>query len=63
MYTLQEQRSIALAHSALIDMLDAIHPACPPDIQDSDREVWFKAGRRDIVQRLIQLRDAAKGGA
>ena len=36
----------------LIDELDKIFPNECPDIKLTDREVWFKAGQRSVVQWL-----------
>jgi len=39
----------------LIKELDHLYPARNPDIQDSDRLIWFKAGQRSVVDRLLML--------
>lgn len=39
----------------LITELDKEFPLEMPNIKLPDREVWFKAGQRDIVNYLIKL--------
>ena len=41
----------------LIEELDKIIPNEWPDIKLSDREIWFKAGQRSVVQWLITLKE------
>ena len=36
----------------LIEELDKIFPLLPPDLNDSEREIWFKAGQRDVAKKL-----------
>ena len=36
----------------LLAWLEATVPAAPPRLSDSDREVWFNAGKRDLVEFL-----------
>jgi hypothetical protein len=42
---------------ALIEALDKLYPARPPRLAATDREVWFEAGQRAVVDHLISLRD------
>ncbi len=37
----------------LVDDLNALYPDRSPDPEDSDREVWMKAGERRVVRFLI----------
>lgn len=37
----------------LIKLLDKQYPNKYPDLRDSDREIWFNAGARSVVDRLI----------
>jgi len=41
----------------LIDRLEELIPERCPSITMSDREIWFYAGRRDIVRQLKQIFD------
>ncbi len=41
--------------SDLIKMLDEAYPDRCPSINLSDREVWFKAGQRSVVNKLLSL--------
>ena len=38
----------------LIFALDQIFPNCHPDLSLSDREIWYKAGQRYVVDYLIE---------
>lgn len=44
----------------LIEALDGAFPERCPDIDDSDRQVWFKAGQRSVVNFLRQWRSTAE---
>jgi len=37
----------------LIEELDKAYPHKHPSLSDSDREVWFKAGQRSVVDNLL----------
>lgn len=37
----------------LVSELNASYPSKPPDINDSERMVWFKAGQRAVVETLL----------
>ena len=37
----------------LITELDKAYPHKHPSLSDSDREVWFKAGQRSVVDNLL----------
>lgn len=42
----------------LLDALDERFPSRPPDLTDSERQVWYKAGARSVVEFLkIQFQD------
>jgi hypothetical protein len=36
----------------LIKALEELEPPQPPNIKDSDREIWFKAGKRAMIEFL-----------
>ena len=38
----------------LINSLDAVFPNKPPDLSLTDREVWYRAGQRFVVDYLIE---------
>ena len=38
----------------LIEALDVAYPNRHPDLSLSDREIWFKAGQRFVVDYLIE---------
>lgn len=46
----------------LIEYLDALYPAKHPSLQTPDREVWFKAGQRDVVEHLLALEQERQVG-
>ncbi len=37
----------------LIQLLDSRYPERTPSLKDSDREVWWKAGRRALIDDLL----------
>lgn len=45
--------TLPLTPEALVEALDKLYPARPPALTDTDRQVWFKAGQRDVVERLL----------
>ncbi len=44
----------------LLSSLEARYPDRCPDIQDSDRVIWFKAGQRQVVNYLIDQQSRQK---
>ena len=42
-----------LASQALIDHLNVVYPLKPLSLEDTDRTIWFKAGQRSVVDKLI----------
>jgi len=46
-----------------IELLDEVFPPRPPDANDSEREVWMKAGERRLVEwLLIKLKEQEDHG-
>lgn len=43
---------------ALLDLLDKLVPERSPSLEDSEREVWAKAGERRLVATLRAARTA-----
>lgn len=39
----------------LIKELDKLYPPTYPLLTDTDREIWFKAGIRSLIDKLIVL--------
>jgi len=39
----------------IINALSELIPNKCPDLLDSDREVWYNAGRRSVVELLIEI--------
>ena len=39
----------------LIEELDKSYPNKHPSLSDSEREVWFKAGQRSVVDTLLSI--------
>jgi hypothetical protein len=53
----------ALVSKELLEALDKLYPARPPDPKDSDREIWMKAGERRLVDVLrAKLQEAEEEG-
>lgn len=46
------QRIGLLLSRGLLDALESLYPARPPDPKDSEREIWMKAGERRAVEVL-----------
>tara|TARA_Y100001963_G_scaffold80315_1_gene111446 strand:- start:169 stop:378 length:210 start_codon:yes stop_codon:yes gene_type:complete len=44
----------------LLDALDSIYPSKPPDLSWTDREVWYKAGQRSVVDFLKKHQERQK---
>lgn len=40
----------------VIKLLDRLYPDRCPDLKMSDREVWYKAGQRSVVDYLLYLK-------
>lgn len=40
----------------LLEKLNEVYPSEPASRKDSDREVWFKAGQRSVVDFLLLLK-------
>ena len=40
----------------LLEKLNEVYPSEPESLKDSDREVWFKAGQRSVVDFLLLLK-------
>lgn len=38
----------------LIKQLDEIYPPRPPQMHQTDREIWMDAGKRQVVELLLQ---------
>ena len=50
-------RKLSDLSSSLIKNLDELYPKRFPDLSWSDREVWFKAGQRNVVDFLQRIHD------
>ena len=46
--------SLPVITDELIQALDAVFPNRCPDLSFSDREVWYRAGQRYVVDYLIE---------
>ena len=46
--------SLPVITDELIQALDAVFPDRCPDLLFSDREVWYRAGQRSVVDYLIE---------
>tara|TARA_B100001093_G_scaffold519340_1_gene607873 strand:+ start:1514 stop:1720 length:207 start_codon:yes stop_codon:yes gene_type:complete len=44
----------------LINALTIVFPSRPPELSYTDREVWFKAGQRSVVDYLIEQQSRQK---
>jgi len=50
-------RNLPNLSSSLIKKLDELYPKRFPDLSWNDREIWFKAGQRSVVDFLQQAYD------
>lgn len=41
----------------LIKQLDIAYPNKHPNLDDSERMIWFKAGQRSVINKLLQLQN------
>ena len=39
----------------LIEELDKSYPNKHPNLSDTEREVWFKAGQRSVINNLLSI--------
>ena len=46
--------SLPVITDELINSLDSVFPNRHPDLSLSDREVWYRAGQRSVVDYLIE---------
>ena len=46
--------TLPLITDDLIQGLDNLYPQRPPDLSLSDREIWYRAGQRSVVDYLIE---------
>ena len=44
----------------LLHALDTIYPSKPPDLLDDDRQIWYKAGQRSVVDFLKKHQERQK---
>ena len=49
-----ENRHLPPITDELINGLDSVFPQRHPDLSLSDREIWYKAGQRYVVDFLIE---------
>ena len=46
--------TLPLITDDLIQALDSLYPQRHPDLSLSDREIWYRAGQRSVVDYLIE---------
>lgn len=46
----------------LIKELDATYPAKHPGLSDTERQIWFDAGRRSLIDGLLKRLESAQQG-
>lgn len=54
--------SITFASSELVDLLEAMYPERSPEPEESERELWMRAGERRLVRKLRELRSQGERG-
>lgn len=53
--SLQWLRQHVQTHPEIVRHLGVLYPSRPPALEDSEREVWFKAGQAGLVEFLAHL--------
>jgi len=48
--------NLPIIPSNLLDALDKLYPDRYPDLSCPEREVWFKAGQRSVIDFLIMVK-------
>jgi len=48
--------NLPIIPSNLLDALDKLYPNRHPDLSCPEREVWFKAGQRSVIDFLIMVK-------
>lgn len=48
-----------LMSEEFLKVLNEMYPPRPPDIRDTEREIWMKAGERRLVEVLLSKFDQA----
>ena len=51
---MQKKRRIPIISDDLIKYLDSIFPDRCADLQDTEKQVFYKSGRRSVVNHLIK---------
>lgn len=46
----------------LIKELDKYYPNTYPLLTDTDREIWYKAGQRSLINKLLSLLEETQDG-
>ena len=54
--TKTDLKSLPIIKEDLINALDELFPEASADLQWSEKEVWFKAGQRSVVNWLKDLK-------
>lgn len=52
---MQEVSKLPALSIDLIKWLDEKYPSRPPRLSTPDREIWYEAGQRSLVDNLLQL--------
>jgi len=48
-------RNMPNLSAELVNKLDELYPKRFPDMSWSDRQVWYRAGQRSVVDHLLQV--------
>jgi len=52
----KEILSLPYSVDQLIEILDQVYPDESARLEWTDREVWYKAGQRSVIQWLLELK-------
>ena len=57
---MQKKRRIPIISDDLIKYLDSIFPDRCADLQDTEKQVFYKSGQRSVVNHLMEKRKIQK---
>jgi len=56
----EEEISLPNTVPQLIKLLNTVYPERSPDLSDEMKDIYFKAGQRDVVRFINELKDRDK---
>ena len=56
----EEETTLPKTVQQFIKLLNSLYPEQSPDISDEMKDIYFKAGQRDVVRFINQLKERDK---